>query len=199
MALLTELEKEKMAGENERLVPYVLNYSFKDSRAEKEELMNAGRLGYCKALNNYDDSEGVRFTTYAFRCIQNEVRYFLRKENRHIKNDVSMNLALANDKNGNPLELEDIISRQDHFDELLPDESMIKNDDNQRVHEAVMRLPEKQRFIILHHFGLLGHKQMTQSEIAKTLNMSQANVSKIESDALEKLTYILDKNVRLHA
>ena len=70
----------------------------------KGKLLSTGYVGYAKALDTYQKGKNVKFSTYAYRCIKNEILYFLRREKRHRDNDVSLFKPLSTDKNGNIIE-----------------------------------------------------------------------------------------------
>ena len=93
---------------------------------------------------------------------------------------------ISTDKNGNELELEDILSD----DSDMAEECALNN-----VIEITMKtidsvLTEEEKFIIKSRFGIQC-EQMTQSQIAEMINMSQANISKKEKGIIQKLKLIL--------
>ena len=68
---------------------------------------------------------------------------------------------------------------------------MIQEEERLKILKALEVLSEKQRVVIVQRYGLDGLPPRTQIEIAKSIGMSQANVSKIEDDALDYLKIIL--------
>lgn len=190
---LTTEEKNKIAEENLPLIHYVLK-GLNNTRVDYDELFSVGIVGYAKALDSYDKSREVKFSTYAINCIKNEVLFFLRKENKHNANTTSLNKILSVDKNGNNLELEEIMSDGNIGEKGLED--IILEDENREILlRAMEHLKEKERYILIHRFGLDRGIVMTQKEIAEVINMSQANVSKIEKTGLHKLKLILRNNI----
>ena len=75
-----------------------------------DDLFQIGCIGLCKAA--YSDCGGT-FSTYAYRCIKNEILYFLRREKRHKDNDVSLSKPISTDKNGNVMTVDSTISTDD--------------------------------------------------------------------------------------
>ena len=69
----------------------------------------------------------------------------------------------------------------------------MKDETRQILLKAIDELSEKERLIILYRFGLDRGIKKTQKELADEINMSQANVSKIQEKALKKLKVILKK------
>lgn len=188
---LTKRELEEYAEQHMRLIPYVLK-SFYNTNIPYDELQSVGTTGYTKALVNFDKNKGVKFSTYAINCIRNEVLFFLRKENKHMKNTTSLNTILATDKNGAQLELEEIVSIDELNGKSLED-NILEDETRQILLKAIDELSEKEKLIIIYRFGLNKGIKKTQKALAEETNMSQANVSKIEEKAIKKLKGILKK------
>lgn len=187
--LLTEEEKNQIAEENYSLVFYVVKM-FQNSRIPYDELASIAIVGYAKALNAFDKDRGVKFSTYSINCIRNEILFFLRKEKGHMNNNVSMNLVLSMDKNGNNLSLEDTVSEQDG-DKTSLEEDVLVADDVKFLRYALEHLNPKEQYIITYRYGLDRGIIKTQKDIANHIGMSQANVSKMEKNILDKVKKIL--------
>jgi len=187
--LLTTEEKEVMAEENYSLVFYVVKM-FQTSGIAYDELVSIAMVGYAKALNAFDTERNVKFSTYAINCIKNEILFFLRKEKNHMKNSFSMNTVLSTDKNGNNLSMEETVSNLDNGDITLEQDVML-SDDIHLLQKALDFLSDKEKYIITYRYGLDRGIVKTQREIADTIGMSQANVSKIEKNILDKIKKIL--------
>jgi len=187
--LLTTEEKETMAEENYSLVFYVVKM-FQNSGVAYDELVSIAMVGYAKALNAFDTERNVKFSTYAINCIKNEILFFLRKERNHMKNSFSMNTVLSTDKNGNSLSMEETVSNLDN-DEKSLEQDVLLNDEISILQKSLEFLTDKEKFIITYRYGLDRGIIKTQREIADTIGMSQANVSKIEKNILEKVKKIL--------
>lgn len=187
--LLTTEEKETMAEENYSLVFYVVKM-FQNSGVAYDELVSIAMVGYAKALNAFDTERNVKFSTYAINCIKNEILFFLRKERNHMKNSFSMNTVLSTDKNGNSLSMEETVSNLDN-DEKSLEQDVLLNDEISILQKSLKFLTDKEKFIITYRYGLDRGIIKTQREIADTIGMSQANVSKIEKNILEKVKKIL--------
>ena len=72
-----EEAKERFLNANMRLVLSVVG-RFSASRESADDLFQAGMVGMMKALNNFDRSLGMRFSTYAVPMIIGEIRRTLR-------------------------------------------------------------------------------------------------------------------------
>lgn len=187
--LLTTEEKELMAEENYSLVFYVVKM-FQNSGVSYDELVSIAMVGYAKALNAFDTERNVKFSTYAINCIKNEILFFLRKERNHMKNSFSMNTVLSTDKNGNSLSMEETVSNLDN-DEKTLEQDVLLSDEIGILQKSLEFLSDKEKYIITYRYGLDRGIIKTQREIADTIGMSQANVSKIEKNILEKIKKIL--------
>lgn len=188
----TEEEKEKMFAENYRLIYHVANKYVIRGGIEREELYHSGLLGMVKALNTYDKNMGeAKFSTYAIRVITNEILYFMRRERRHREDDKGNYLhhledTLKTDESGREFEKGHTIE-----DDTLPnpDEDVFNSELREAIMEFLERaLNEDELFVIVRRHGLndIG-ETMTQREIAEMMDMSQANISKIQQNAEEKL------------
>ena len=186
---LTDQEKEDFVIANEALVHFVAK-KFQNTRISHDELVDIANLGLVKALNGYRKNRGVKFSTYAHNCMYNEILFFLRKEKKHRENTVSMNNPVTTDKDGHVFEEESRISS------ILKGERTLEED--AEVHQAVdclveiiSELNETEQFIIKSRYGLGGCQPKTQKEIAHEVNMSQANISKLEKNIITKISKLM--------
>jgi len=114
-------DREKLILDNMRLVYFMYEKLQKNDITVryKEDLISEGMVGLCKAANSYDPDRGVRFTTYSSMCIRNEMLMFLRKLNRQVNAEVSLQDTIGYDADGRELTYEDIIEDEsqspDHF------------------------------------------------------------------------------------
>lgn len=191
MGQLTDAEKEWMAARHIKLVPHTIKKLYMPAGYSHDDLMGAGMLGLTNALEKFDPDKNIKFSTFACTCIHNEILAFLRKEGKILNRQHSLNHVLTTDKNGHALEVEDTISIQESSQEILADDLMIQEEERVKILKALEVLSEKQRVVIVQRYGLDGLPPRTQIEIAKSIGMSQANVSKIEDDALDYLRIIL--------
>ncbi|WPS85491.1 sigma-70 family RNA polymerase sigma factor (plasmid) [Brevibacillus halotolerans] len=186
---LTNEEKDQYARKNESLVFYVV-HMFHNSSVDYDELVSIAMVGFAKALHAFDKNRNVKFSTYAINCIKNEILFFLRKERNHVKNSISMNSILFVDKNGNNLSLEETVSTLD-MDERSVEDDIILSGEVELLRKSLTYLSEKEQYIITYRYGLDRGIIKTQREIADVIGMSQANVSKIEKNILDKIKKIL--------
>ena len=75
-----------------------------------DDLFQIGCVGLIKAIDHFDLGYEVKFSTYAVKCVLNEVYYFLRKEQKHLMMTDSLDKEVATDNNGNSLTIGDTVS-----------------------------------------------------------------------------------------
>lgn len=193
---MSDEDREEMMNDlaikNIKTVYYVVN-KFTAYSVTQDDLISAGMLGYAKALKKFNPNRGVKFSTFAINCIKNEIRFCLRKENRHYKNHISLSTVKYEDKNGGQVVLEDVIADK----KLTPEEELQKKSLRQIIVNIIDTLSPIEKYIIIYRFGLDRELELTQKEIAEQVDMSQANVSKIERGCMDKIRelYLHDLNV----
>ena len=191
---LTEDEKTEYYLENKRLIAFALKKISKPDGVDFTELEGVGTYGFVKALNTFNKSNGTKFSTYAVKCVLNEVYYFLRKEQKHLMMTDSLDEVIASDNNGNKLTIGDTISNTVRTGEKSTEEKILLEELRKTLLQCIDCLPNDEQYLIIYRYGLDNNIIKTQTEIAETLNMSQANISKLEKTCLKKLRTILRKN-----
>lgn len=176
---------DDLAEANIRTVYYVVQ-KFRANN-DYDELVSVGMMGYAKALDKFSPVRGIKFATFAIHCIYNEILFYLRKEKKIKDHNVSINTKLSTDKNGNDLVLEDIVPDT----KPNPEEHIKTNDTKNTLIIALRGLAPTERYIIIYRYGIDRGIVLTQKDIAQKLDMSQANISKIEKNSLDKLEEML--------
>jgi RNA polymerase sporulation-specific sigma factor len=151
-----------------------------------EDLISIGTLGLIKAVNTFRSDKNIKLATYASRCIENEILMYFRKVSG--KQEVSLDEPLNTDPDGGELLLSDVLGSDD------PPMSQAVEEAEERValRRAVAALEERERLIIRLRFGLDGVREMTQSEVAELLGISQSYISRLEKKILRKLRTALE-------
>lgn len=191
---LTPEDKDRMSRENFNLLYYVA-HSYASTGIPIDELVGIGSIGFVKALEKYDPNNKAKFSTYAIVCIKNEILGHLRREKRRGISTASMETILKDNGDGSLFTLKDTLSDED--DDAMLENILTLKDDVRILMEFVDRLPETERYIIERRFGINGQDVLTQSKIGEELGMSQANVSKIEANALRRLYFHLRERISL--
>ena len=171
----------KLIEHNLRLVAHIVK-KFENSGPDREDLISIGTIGLIKAINTFDLNKKIKLTTYAAKCIENEVLMFLRST-KNARTEVSLNDSIGSDKEGNQITLLETLGSDGT--EIL--ETVESKDDERLLHLSLKTLSPKERYIIIQRYGLCGAEEHTQREIAKQLGISRPYVSRIEKKALQKL------------
>lgn len=176
-----EAAKSKLIEHNLRLVAHVVK-KYNASPFEQEDLISIGTIGLIKAVNCYHSGKETKLSTFAARCIENEILMYFRSKKKTLQ-DVYMSDPIETDKEGNALTLSDVIS---------DDEDMIDKIDRQikikKLREYIdLALNEREKNIIELRYGLNGKKELTQRQVAKLLGISRSYVSRIEKHSLKLL------------
>lgn len=173
--------RSKLIEHNLRLVAHIVK-KYYSSTNDQDDLVSIGTIGLIKAIDSFDLSKGIRLSSYAARCIENEVLMFFRNSKKSAQ-DVSMNEPIDTDKDGNALVLMDVMSVEDCIiDEL---DTKMKSEKLLSYMDEV--LSDREKRVILLRYGLDGNQQLAQREVAKILGISRSYVSRIEKKALSTL------------
>ena len=172
--------KSELVEHNLRLVMYIAK-RFESQKLELPDLVSVGSIGLIKAVDSYKVDKNIKLATYASRCIENEILMYLRKVNKSI-NDLSLDDSLVNDDEGNNLTLGEIIPD----DKLVYDEIELK-DQKEYLLESITKLNNREKKIMSMRYGLNGYDELTQKEVADTMNISQSYISRLEKKILNKL------------
>ena len=197
---------------------------FSGNNEHVDDLFQIGCIGLNKAIDNFDITQNVRFSTYAVPMILGEVRRYLRDNNsirvsrslrdtaykaiyarenlmkKNMKEPTIMEIAdevgLSKEEityamdaiqtpmslyepvytdGGDPLYVMDQISDKKNTEETWIEQLSLN--------EAMKRLPDRERNIIRMRF----YEGRTQTEVAEEVGISQAQVSRLEKNALKTM------------
>ena len=204
----------KVICDNESLI-YSIASKFSKYK-NKEDLFQAGYIGIIEAYNNFDETKGVKFTTYAYQYIYGEISKYVRedhtiKTNRELyklKNkiekarscleqklmhevsniELSKYLEMDLDVVDNvlnycdPYSMDEIINGDLSLHEVIGD-NHYDYDINIALKMEIDNLNEPEKTIIISRY----FEDLTQSEVAKNIGLSQVDVSRKERKVLQKL------------
>ena len=222
-----EFAREELANGNLKLVLSILK-RFSNKCDNMDDLFQVGCIGLMKAIDNFDLSHGVKFSTYAVPMILGEVRRYLRDNNsirvsRSLKDiayktlkykeeyinkygcepDISLiaksigvttfDIVNALDSLKEPVSMFEAIYSDGGDTIYLCDQIEDKKTNSKdmelklAVNDAIDKLSEREQYILDERF-VIGKTQM---EIADELNISQAQVSRLEKSAIKSLKKVL--------
>lgn len=181
--------RNKLIEHNLRLVAHIVK-KYANNDYMTDDLISIGTIGLIKGIDTYKDNKKTKITTYAARCIQNEILMYFRS-NKKSNNDVYLEDAIGYDKEGNEVNLKDVImDKEIDFVDYLTRKDNVEN-----LKKYLNMLFPREKEIIVKRYGLNNQKEMTQKAIAKEMHISRSYVSRIEKRALTKMLkeFIKDK------
>ena len=177
--------RNKLIEHNLRLVVFLAK-KYDTTMYDLEDLVSIGTIGLIKGIKTYKIDKNIKLATYASRCIDNEILMFLRKNKRRTK-EVSFEDSINFDSEGNELKIEDVFGTE----EDIVHKSIECQEDKTTLEEEIKNLDDRDREIIEFRYGLGGHKELTQKELADKLSISQSYISRIEKKVIKKLKNLM--------
>lgn len=174
--------RDLLIEHNLRLVVYVAKKYDSLPNGNIEDLISIGTIGLVKAVNTFKIDKNIKLATYASRCIENEILMFLRKNNK-LRQEISLDEPLNVDYDGNELLLSDIVGTDN---DIVQDE-MTHNDQKEKFYQAFNYLNPREKEILMMRYGLIGHDELTQKDVAEVLGISQSYISRLEKKIIKKL------------
>ena len=213
--------KEALLSANTPLLKSILR-RYLNKGVEYEDLFELACMGLLKAISGFDESFGVRFSTYAVPMIAGEIKRFLRddgsvKVSRALKKtarDINGYIEQYLQEHGTQPSVKEIADRfaidesevvfalgSSHMPVSIYEEAPHKDGNAQSIAErltspdtpeemldhmllkqAIEKLPERERMIVVLRY----FRDMTQSEVARLVGVSQVQISRIESKILSR-------------
>lgn len=174
-----ENARSRLIEHNLRLVAHVVR-KYTVPGYSPEDLVSVGTLGLIKAVNTYKPDAPTPLSTYAARCIENEVLMLLRASKKR-RGDVSLSEPIGMDGEGNDISFQDILGSPP---DMVEDEA-IRRLNMAQVRCILQTLPARERTVLEMRYGLLGGRALLQHEVAEKLGISRSYVSRIETRAIE--------------
>lgn len=214
--------REELINGNLRLVLSVIQ-RFTNRGENLDDLFQVGCIGLIKAIDNFDTSHDVRFSTYAVPMIIGEVRRYLRDNNpirvsRSLRDTayhaMQIKERISNEKGYEPtveeiakemnlkkeevvIALEAVVDPVSFYEPVYSNGGdtiflmdQIGSNETDRdwldeivLKEAIKNLPDREKNILSMRFM----KGMTQTEVADEIGISQAQVSRLEKNAIDSI------------
>ncbi|MFC4767289.1 RNA polymerase sporulation sigma factor SigF [Effusibacillus consociatus] len=213
--------REQLVIANQRLVWSVVQ-RFLNRGYEPEDLFQIGCIGLMKAIDKFDLSYDVRFSTYAVPMIIGEIQRFLRDDStvkisrslketarqiRKVRDELSKKMGrqphinevaeamgmepaevvFAQEALRQPASIHETVFENDgdpiYLMDQIADDSQDRWFDKLSLHDALSKLPERERLIVFLRF----FRDKTQAEVADVLGISQVQVSRLEKRILQTI------------
>lgn len=173
-----ENARARLIEHNLRLVAHVVR-KYTVPGLTQDDLVSVGTLGLIKAVNTYKPDAKTPLSTYAARCIENEVLMQLRAAKKR-RNDVSLTDPIGMDGEGNDISFQDILGTPGD----MVEDAAIRRMNMQQVRSALKKLPQRERAVLEMRYGLLGGRPLLQHEVASKMGISRSYISRIETHAI---------------
>ena len=173
--------KDILINHNLRLVAHIVKkYS---GAGEADDLLSVGSIGLIKAINSFEYEKGTQLSTYAARCIENEILMLLRVNKKH-KNIVSLQETIGDESGEGDVELMNVIPSMDEDLFTVVEDNIF----SQKILAIVNnKLPTREAEIIKMRYGLENQRPLTQREVAVKLGISRSYISRLETKALDTI------------
>lgn len=173
--------REKIIQNNLPFVNFIITKKFKNINSqEREDFFETGILGLIKAVDSFKLEIGISFSTYASRCIENEILLLMRYNKKHV-GVISLDAPIKNGFNGEFSLLENLPDCKQNIEEKIEDEIQLKS-----VKSLIkFKLPKNQAEIIEKRY--LSGEIKSQLEISKETGFSQPHISRLEKKGIKKL------------
>jgi len=176
-----EEARTRLIEHNLRLVAHIAK-KYAQSGVDGDDLVSIGSIGLIKAVQTFRPEAG-KLTTYASRCIENEILMHLRA-NRKNRTTMLMGESIGTDKDGNEMQLSDLLGTEP---DAVPNEVETTIESERAVRLMRRVLDEREAEVISMRYGLADGEAHPQHAVAKKLGISRSYVSRIEKKALSKL------------
>ncbi len=174
-----KLAEETLIKHNLRLVAHIAK-KYKSATVDTDDLISIGSIGLMKAIKTFSYEKGNNFSTYASRCIENEILMTFRSDKKNA-NSVYLEDVISVDKDGNNLSLFEILKDTNVNVEQEVENSIIYKKIEQIINK---NLSQREKEIIINRYGLCGKQPKTQIELAEEMNISRSYISRLEKKAL---------------
>ena len=164
--------RDVLIERNLRLVAQIGKKYYTQS-SDQEDLISIGTIGLIKGISSFDPETGARLATYAARCIENEILMYFRSQKK-LQGEISLSDSIETDKEGNALQLMDVVGVDDTMLEDIHD-----RDNALLLHKLIAEhLTAREAKIIRLRYGLGGTVPLTQREVAASFGISRSYVSR---------------------
>lgn len=166
------MTKDELVTKNIKLAYMLANryYKMNNEKVEFEEIRSVSLLGLVKAADNFDESKGLAFSTFAFTCIKNEILMYIRSNKKYTHTSIYSQIN------------EDIVLEDTLSDIHNMEENILNNLEINLLYKYINQLPELEKNVILYHL-----QGKTTTEIGKILKYSQPQISRLYHRALNHL------------
>ncbi len=166
--------KQKIILHNLRLVSYITNW-FISTNLDQNDLFQEGVIGLIKSVDKFDISKNIKFSSFARRCIKNEILMYIRRSKKHIFTSTTNEIEIIDYKN----------SEDDWVNNIS------KDYEKNMINDSLNHLSEREKEVVKKSYGIEFDK-ITQKKIAEELAISRSYVSRIVTKSKEKMKHYIE-------
>lgn len=153
-----------------------------------EDTLSCAYEGLVKAANTYKSNKGCKFSSYAYRLINNSIREGLNRTMLDLGNSHIWRVTKVGDRP----ELKSQVTESKFFKAIPVNDNTIDEISNKQNRDLILRylnrLPIEERQVLEMRYGLNDTWRVyTRTEVASKLNMSISTVERRERKGIEKL------------
>lgn len=174
--------KDIIVRYNIKFVIYYINKKYCTLWFDKNDLVQVGNIGLLNAVETFDISYNVKFSTYLSKCIDNEILRFLKSEKKHFYVD-SFDNPICDDS--------DFRLGETILDDFDLEGSIINSELKDSILSEIEKLPDNDKRILTMYFGFFDSERYTQLEIADMFSITHTYLSR----KISKLVSDLGKNL----
>lgn len=178
------MNREELAEQNMNLIYLVLNRL--ELQDKEEEYYDLGLIGLTKAINTFDENKEIAFSTYAYKCIKNEILKEFQNEQtdkRKVNYEcISLNDLVRVEKNNNrDLDYFSLIDSPYNLEEEI-----IQQEKKELLDKALNQLSYEEILLIELYYGINGMPKLEEDQIGRILGYCSQWVSTKKQKTIKK-------------
>jgi len=174
-------EARRVLIERNMRIVFFVACNFLKSGVGLDDLISIGTIGLVKAVDSFKASKQAKISTYATKCIENEILMYLRRDRKNRAVSLERVFELPNERG--KLSLINTLST----DADIVWKEVERHVARREVLKIVRTLSPIDAEVMLRRFGLDGKLAQTQKEVACNMGITQSYVSRIEKKALQRI------------
>lgn len=159
--------RNKLVEHNLKLIVSRLHKKFYGYKDMFEDLFQLGVLSLIKAVETFDITKDIQFSTYASKCIDNEILCYVLSLH---SNEKSLNDKINNDTD-NDIELIDTLRDERDYEKDVMDKTHLMR--------MLSKLDNKSRDIVISYYGVFNEEKLNQRQLAEKYNVSYCRIQQI--------------------
>ena len=194
--LLKQVRKGNLKAKNELLeanLKFVFDIAkhYTGRGVSISDLISEGNMGLLRAVDKFDETQDVKFISYAVWWIRQAILASINK--KKLINMVELDVTQSNDtvieRTMTDDDDDEVIFRNDKFFSNEVDEHIAETNQTQKevVTKLLNVLNSREKEIMENYYGLNGREELTLVEIGEKFNLSSERVRQINKKSLKKL------------